>query len=360
VDSGNQIIAQDNEARKEYMSVCGIGLLKVVTKIFKRMKRTFRILGIIWITPMLIGLNAHGQQLPQFSQYMFNGLHVNPGYAGYKGEHYLQSTYRSQWVDFPGAPTTFTVTADFSANEGRMGFGASFLSDQMGPAKTNAATISYAYRIQTGSESFLGFGASGGVVENAIDGTMLQPNNPDDVDVPQGVVNVFTPNLNSGIFFHMPSFYAGFSAYNLVGRKTLTDEAIALAHHDVHYYLTMGGLIPLSDAVTFKPSFLVRHAIKGPSNIDLNAMLLFLERLWLGASYRTNVKIGQDLLSANLSNRNAVAFIMELYALDNLRLGYAYDLQTNVLFGLRNNSHEFSIGYYIAPRKVNMKNPRWF
>ncbi|WP_245588241.1 type IX secretion system membrane protein PorP/SprF, partial [Algoriphagus terrigena] len=26
-----------------------------------------------------------GQQLPQFSQYIFNGLHVNPGYAGYKG-----------------------------------------------------------------------------------------------------------------------------------------------------------------------------------------------------------------------------------------------------------------------------------
>lgn len=324
------------------------------------MRRTFRILGIVWLIAMTVEENAYGQQLPQFSQYMFNGLHINPGYAGYKGEHYLQSTYRSQWVDFPGAPTTFTVTADFSANEGRMGFGASFLSDQMGPTKTNGAMLSYAYRIQTGSESFLGFGASGGVVEYAIDGTMFNPNNPDDVDVPQGIVNIFTPNLNTGVFFHMPSFYAGFSAYNLVGRNNLADEAISLAYHDVHYYLTAGGLVPLSDAVTFKPSFLVRHANLGPSNVDLNAMLLFMERLWVGASYRTNVKVGQELLPANLSNRNAVAFIMELFALDNLRLGYAYDLQTNVLSGLRNNSHEFSIGYYIAPRKVTMKNPRWF
>jgi type IX secretion system PorP/SprF family membrane protein len=324
------------------------------------MKRTFRILGIVWLLAVVAVENVHGQQLPQFSQYMFNGLHINPGYAGYKGEHYLQSTYRSQWVDFPGAPTTFTVTADFSANEGRMGFGASFLSDQMGPAKTNGAMLSYAYRIQTGSESFLGFGASGGVVEYAIDGTMFNPNNLDDIDVPQGVLNIFTPNLNTGVFFHMPSFYAGFSAYNLVGKNNLENEAISLAYHDVHYYLTAGGLIPLSDVVTFKPSFLVRHANLGPSNVDLNAMLLFMERLWIGASYRTNVKVGQELLPANLSNRNAVAFIMELFALDNLRLGYAYDLQTNVLSGLRNNSHEFSIGYYIAPRKVTMKNPRWF
>nr|MBI1232071.1 type IX secretion system membrane protein PorP/SprF [Cytophagales bacterium] len=324
------------------------------------MRRTFRILSIVWLTAVFAADYAQGQQLPQFSQYMFNGLHINPGYAGYKGEHYLQSTYRSQWVDFPGAPTTFTVTADFSANEGLMGFGASFLSDQMGPAKTNGAMLSYAYRIQTGAASFLGFGASGGVVEYAIDGTMFNPANPDDVDVPQGVLNIFTPNLNMGVFFHMPSFYAGFSAYNLVGRGNLQDEAISLAYHDVHYYLTAGGLVPLSDAVTFKPSFLIRHAQTGPSNVDLNAMLLFMERLWVGASYRTNVKVGQESLQANLSNRNAVAFIMELFALENLRLGYAYDLQTNVLSGLRNNSHEFSIGYYIAPRKVTMKNPRWF
>ncbi|MBN3584785.1 type IX secretion system membrane protein PorP/SprF, partial [Algoriphagus aestuarii] len=45
---------------------------------------------------------VNSQQLPQFSQYIFNGLHINPGYAGYKGEPYIQSTYRSQWVNFPG------------------------------------------------------------------------------------------------------------------------------------------------------------------------------------------------------------------------------------------------------------------
>lgn len=323
------------------------------------MKETFRILCLVWVALGLVVGNVHSQQLPQFSQYMFNGLHINPAYAGYKGEHYIQSTYRSQWVDFPGAPRTFTATGDFSANEGRMGIGASFMTDQFGPAKTNAIMGSYAYRIQTGEDSYLGLGASAGAIEYAIDGSLFSPGDLDDPDVPQGVLNAFTPNLNTGVFFHTPRFYAGVSAFNLVGRKKLEDEGLALAYHNLHYYVTMGGLFTLSDQVQFKPSFLVRHSDTGPTNVDLNGMVLFVERIWVGASYRTNVKVNSGLPD-NLSSRNALSFILELFAMENLRLGYAYDVQNNVLSGLRNNSHEFSVGYYIAPRKVNMKNPRWF
>ncbi|MFC4874108.1 type IX secretion system membrane protein PorP/SprF [Negadavirga shengliensis] len=323
------------------------------------MKNIFRLIGFLLL--FFVGMGgAWAQQLPQFSQYMFNGLHINPGYAGYKGEHYLQSTYRSQWANVPGAPTTFTVTADFSANEGLMGFGASIFSDEAGPSKINTGLLTYAYRIQTGQASFLGFGASAGVSEYAIDGSMLNPNDFDDPDIPEGRINLFTPNLNTGIFFHTPGFYAGFSAFNMIGKKQLEKEAVALAYHHLHYYLTVGGLVPLSDQVQFKPSFLIRDARSGPTSVDLNGMFLFMERLWAGASYRTNFSLGQDFAPQELSARNAVAMILELFATDNLRLGYAYDVQTNALSGLRNSSHEISVGYYISPRKVNMKNPRWF
>lgn len=324
------------------------------------MKNSYSVGRFVAIMAFLLAGELSAQQLPQFSQYMFNGLHVNPAYAGYKGEHYIQSTYRNQWAGLPGAPTTFTVTADLSANEGLMGFGATILSDEMGPARTNSGLLSYAYRIQTGQASFLGFGISAGVSEYAIDGAMFNPNDFDDSEIPEGRINLFTPNLNTGIFFHTPSFYAGFSAYNLIGRNSLESEAVALAYHNVHYYLTAGGLVPLSDEVQFKPSFLVRNGGRGPTNLDLNGMFLFMDRIWAGASYRTNVKWGQDQLPDGLTARNAIALILELFATEKFRLGYAYDVQTNAFSGLRNNSHEFSLGYYISPRKVNMNNPRWF
>lgn len=324
------------------------------------MKNIIKVLALNLLLAFLSIEGSYGQQLPQFSQYMFNGLHINPGYAGYKGTPYLQSTYRSQWVNFPGAPKTLTLTADLSANEGLMGFGVSILTDQSGPARTSSGLLTYAYRIQTGNESFLGLGLSAGVSEYAIDGSMLNPNDFDDVNIPEGRVNLFTPNMNTGIFFHTPKFYAGLSAYNLVGKKGLEKEAISLAYHHMHYYLTAGILLPLSENVAFKPSFLLRTAQQGPANLDVNGMFLFMERLWLGGSYRSNLNLNGNDLTNGYSRKNAVAMIAEIFATDNLRFGYAYDHNTNVLSNSRNNSHELSVGYYIAPKNIRMKNPRWF
>mgnify|MGYP006175005339 CR=1 FL=1 len=67
-------------------------------------------LSILFFFGLLLSQDLFGQQVPQFSQYIFNGLHINPAYAGYKNEGYVQSTYRSQWVGFDGAPVTQTLT----------------------------------------------------------------------------------------------------------------------------------------------------------------------------------------------------------------------------------------------------------
>lgn len=324
------------------------------------MKKTFKLIGITLLVAVLATGGSFGQQLPQFSQYIFNGLHVNPGYAGYKGEPYLQTTYRSQWVTFPGAPKTFTVTADLAANEGTMGFGFSLLSDQLGATSTTGGLLTYAYRIQTGSRSHLGLGVSAGFSQYSIDGSMLDPNDYPDSEIPMGKINLLAPNLNSGLFFHTPHFYAGFSVYNMIGKKALEQEDIALAYHDFHYYLTAGAMIELSETVGFKPSFLIKEVKGAPTNYDLNAMFLFYDRIWLGGSYRSNMKIWNDNLEANLSNRNAVAAVLEIFATDRLRIGYAYDHNLNVLQDYRSNSHEFSVGYYMIPRKATMKNQRWF
>jgi type IX secretion system PorP/SprF family membrane protein len=325
------------------------------------MKTTFRFLAIALLVSSFIFSESTAQQLPQFSQYIFNGLHINPAYAGYKNEGYVQSTYRSQWVGFEGAPETFTLTADFSANEGMMGFGAIVLADRIGPTNTTSAMLSYAYRVQTGRESFLGLGASAGVAQYNINGDMLKALHDNDTEIPMGNVSMMTPNMNLGLFFHNSKFYAGVSAYNLIGKGSLEKEDIALAYHDIHFYLTAGALLDVSENIKFKPSFLVKQVKGSPTTYDLNGMMLFMDRLWLGASYRSNLNImSENPEAGSLSKRNAVAFIGEIFATPNLRIGYAYDQNLNVLQDMRTNSHEISVGYYLSARKVTMKNPRWF
>jgi type IX secretion system PorP/SprF family membrane protein len=307
----------------------------------------------------MISLSVQAQQLPQFSQYIFNGLHINPAYAGYKGDGYIQTTYRSQWVNFPGAPQTLSFTADMSANEGRMGFGVTYLKDRIGLTESNLGMLTYSYRISTGERSMLSLGVSAGISEYAFDPTRMVTVKPDPL-LPSSRVAATTPNLNTGLFFHSDNFYAGLAAYNLIGRRALLRQDIAMAFHDFHYYLTFGGMLRLQDGLQLKPSVLVKHVKGSPTSYDLNAMFLFRERVWLGGSFRSNVRVFEDQLQEDLSKRNAVALVMEYFVLSNMRVGYSYDYNLNALNSYRTESHELSLGLYLNRQRKIIYNPRWF
>ena len=313
----------------------------------------------ILVLVMMISMSVQAQQLPQFSQYIFNGLHINPAYAGYKGDGYIQTTYRSQWINFPGAPKTLSFTADLSANEGRMGLGVTYLKDQIGLTESNLGMLTYSYRIATGDKSMLSLGVSAGISEYAFDPTRMVTVNPDPL-LPSSRVAATSPNLNTGLFFHSEKFYAGLSAYNLIGRRSLLRQDIAVAFHDFHYYLTFGGMVRLADDVQFKPSVLIKQVKGSPTSYDLNAMFLFQERVWLGGSFRSNVRVFEDQLQQDLSKRNAVALVMEYFVSSSMRVGYAYDYNLNALNSYRTESHELSVGVYLNRQRKIIYNPRWF
>ena len=325
----------------------------------KNSRKKFIAAVLMALSPILAG---ESQQLPRFSQYMFNGLHVNPAYAGYKSEGYIQSTYRSQWLSFPGAPKTFSFSVDLSGNEGRMGFGLSFLNDQIGPTESKSALLTYAYRVQVFKGSFLGLGVSSGFSEYMLDPAKLVLNQPDDALIPDGIVRKAVPNLNSGLFFHSEKYSLGFSIFNMMGKKALSTEDVALSYHDFHYFLTAAAIYDIGDDVKFKPSVLFRHVKGSPASFDLNALFLLKERLWLGGAYRSNARVFEDELQPReeLNKRTALVGIFEFFLVENIRIGYAYDHNLNILNSYQNNSHEFSLGYYLRKSKTVMKNPRWF
>ena len=313
----------------------------------------------VLVLVVMISMSVQAQQLPQFSQYIFNGLHINPAYAGYKGDGYIQTTYRSQWINFPGAPKTLSFTADVSANEGRMGLGVTYLKDRIGLTESNLGMLTYSYRIATGDRSMLSLGVSAGISEYAFDPTGMVTVNPDPL-LPSSRVAATSPNLNTGLFYHSDNFYAGLSAYNLIGRRALLRQDIAVAFHDFHYYLTFGGMVRLADDVQLKPSVLIKQVKGSPTSYDLNAMFLFRERLWLGGSFRSNVRVFEDQLQEDLSKRNAVALVMEYFVLPSMRIGYAYDYNLNALNSYRTESHELSVGVYLNRQRKIIYNPRWF
>ncbi|RYF21935.1 MAG: type IX secretion system membrane protein PorP/SprF, partial [Flavobacteriales bacterium] len=98
-----------------------------------------------------------------------------------------------------------------------------------------------------------------------------------------------------------------------------------------------------------------------PTSLDVNAFVLLADRIWLGGSYRTAVKLyDKSYLQKDLAKQNSIVAMTEIFATPQLRIGYAYDHALNSLKGNAGGTHEISIGFYIKPKNVKMLTPRYF
>ncbi|TCD18109.1 type IX secretion system membrane protein PorP/SprF [Pedobacter psychrodurus] len=305
---------------------------------------------------------AFSQQDAQFSQYMFNGIYINPAYAGYKEQLNLHAFYRTQWTGIQGAPKTMSLAIDAIANDGNVGLALQVSSDRLGAQRNESIYGNYAYRIRMNSDGSarLAFGIGAGAVQLGIDGALLNPNDPE-VFQPTGMQSTIVPDARAGVYYSDNRFYAGFSADNLVSQYINIDKYAFIPQPKPHYYLTAGMLLPLSQDVLLKPSFLLKDDRGGPTSLDLNAFFILAEKFWIGASYRTGVKLyNKDYLQKDLSKLNSAVAAIQLFPTQNLRLGYAYDFSIGPLQGYSSGTHEISIGYFFNSKNTRMLTPRYF
>ena len=62
---------------------------------------------VFWMS----AFSSYAQQDVLTGQYLFNGMLVNPAYAGASGQWETMAMQRLQWVDFDGAPSTSLMSA---------------------------------------------------------------------------------------------------------------------------------------------------------------------------------------------------------------------------------------------------------
>src|SRR6516164_3552135 len=72
------------------------------------MKRTFYLITFL----VFIIYAGKAQQKPQYTQYVFNNLLLNPAVTGIENYTDVKAGYRSQWTGLQGAPVTSYLTVD--------------------------------------------------------------------------------------------------------------------------------------------------------------------------------------------------------------------------------------------------------
>ena len=95
---------------------------------------------LIIILFLALAMKGFAQQEAQYSQYMFNGLILNPAYAG--SRELLSGTMllRKQWVGMDGAPSTGTLSIHGPSRNRRSGFGLTLWNDQIGVTRRTGGT----------------------------------------------------------------------------------------------------------------------------------------------------------------------------------------------------------------------------
>ena len=95
------------------------------------------------------------QQLPQFTQYMFNTISINPAYAGSRETLSAVGLHRSQWVGLEGGPQTQTLSVHSPLKNEKVGLGISVINDELGFENFQYVYGDFSYTIQTGVKSKL-------------------------------------------------------------------------------------------------------------------------------------------------------------------------------------------------------------
>ena len=269
------------------------------------------------------------QQLPQFTQYMFNTITINPAYAGVKGKMNISFLNRNQWVGVKGAPVTQTFAAHSGIPGSKVGVGLSLIHDKLGYENNTFLYADISYTIDFDRDYKLSFGIKAGINKYGLEEELLS--NPDAVgdQYLDRIFNEWKPNIGVGFFYRNEDWFLGLSAPRIFEFKNTTDIEY-LTIERVSYYLNGGYLLEFNPQLHFKPTFLLKFTNGAPPSFDITANLLFYERFWTGVSYR----IG-DALGAYFS----------LQATDNLKFGYAYEFVTSDISPYTSGSHEMFISY---------------
>lgn len=296
-------------------------------------------------------LTMNAQQAPMYTHYMYNTLVVNPGYAGSRDALTVTALHRSQWVDFKGAPITQTITMHAPLKNQHIGLGLSVLNDKIGPINNTSVFVDFAYIMKLTEKSKLALGLSAGANIFQAGLNSLQLDQQSDPVFQNNIHNHVTPNFGFGAYYSRERFYAGISTPDLLQNSysivNQADGSILTAKEQRHYFLIAGTMLNITDNLAFKPTTLIKVTPAAPIQADITASFIIMQKLLLGAMFRTG---------------DAVGALIGFDITEQFHAGYSYDWSYGLKTSKYNKgSHEIVLRYdFRFFDKKQIHSPKYF
>ena len=276
------------------------------------------------------------QQDPQYSQYMFNQMAVNPGYAGNHDAICASVVHRQQWAGFEGAPVTSVLTANapFKMFGASHGAGLTVMNDQYGYYQDISIGLAYAFRFPLGPGK-LGIGISGMLLNKALSATWVTPGGVDwnsDPSIPGEKESVMGFDMGLGVYYRAEKVYFGLSSTHLLEPDLRYEKDNAHFPLKRHYHAMAGCLLPLNNPVWEVAPSLMAYSDGASSQFTANVNLMYNKKIWGGMGYRLG---------------DAIIAMVGVDLFNGLKIGYAFDYTYNGMnqYFSAGGSHEVMVSY---------------
>jgi len=317
-----------------------------------------RQLAVLFAYCLLPFAYSNGQAL-QLTQFYAAPTFINPSFAGLGTCSRVNTNYRIQWPEIPGAFTTMLVSFDHQLKK-RNGIGFLFTNDRAGSGNLHSTSFAgqYSHQFLLGHGWSANAGAEAGYTirdynfSKFVFSDMLAYGTSTSVEQPNAL-RVHYLDLSSGVLLYDRRTWVGFAAHHL----NMPDQAVISSESrlPILYSVHLGTKIPVGKRIDPKdnnpnesitPAFNYRHSKKF-DQVDIGLYYSKLP-LVIGLWYR-----GIPVFKAykpGYQNNDAIALIAGI-AIDRFKFGYSYDLTISRLWKNTAGSHEISLSYQFCKQQ---------
>lgn len=344
------------------------------------MKHVYKIIFLLLVLIVSVG-GSNAQQDAQFSQYMFNGLFYNPGYAGIEGVTRATVITRRQWLGYANSkdnisrggnsPTSqaISINTRLPFLQNKTGAGLGIVYDNRGPITSYEIQLSGAYHIKI-SNGLLGIGARVGTYAQSLRGDWYDVVDPSD-PIYQALLNNNSKQVKmdyaGGLWYQTNKWYIAASLNHLSKQKFSYNAANVDIKSILnnHMHVTGGYTFTLSNTLKITPSAIVQTDLK-QLTILVGPMVDYNSKFWVGLNARQSAG-KKDIVAGGKSTWSVNDLIgyagMNLMKNNALKVGFAFDFVLSGQKATAATSHEIMLSYmFPSPGgvpKPKVRTPRY-
>ena len=293
-----------------------------------------------------------------FTQFYASPTYLSPAFAGTGVQSRFALAYRDQWPAIPGTFTTVHASFDHYLREINSGIGVTVVHDRAGSGALRYTSVNaqYAYEFQLKRKVFLRPALQFGYVQHSVDwGSLVfgdqlaRGGNVGTYESLEGRTARWS-DVGSGLLYFTPKTWLGASwlHMNKPNQSLLLGESAVPGRFSLHGGRRMRIRTPV---IRHKQNYIIAaFNFRSQGKYDQLDLGAYFERepIFMGLWYR-----GIPLFKSyapGYGNSDAIAIVLGV-KVNDLRIGYSYDLTISKLAGRSGGAHELTLVYEIADKR---------